>query len=434
MAERMLIRGARLVDPASDRDETVDVLVTDGIVTGVGAELDSSEAEVLDASGLILAPGLVDMHTHLREPGGEDRETVETGTRAAAAGGYTAVCAMANTTPVADDSAVIQEVRALAEEAGFCDVLPVGAITMGLEGERLTEMGEMAALGVRMFSDDGHCVPGSRLMRMAMEYSRAFDVILAQHAQDEALTEGWQMHEGPTASMLGLSGAPSEAEEIIVSRDLLLARLTGARIHFCHLSSKGSVEMVRGARSRGLRVTAEVTPHHLTFTDEELVGYDTNFKVNPPLRSAEDAAAALEALVDGTADAVATDHAPHAQVDKEAEFGLAANGISGLETALGVLLAAVGARRLTLARAIEALTTGPAGVLAGRSGRRDGSRGLTEGAPADIVVFDAGAIWTVTVEALASRGKNTPLLARELPGRVLLTVAGGRLAYRDAEA
>lgn len=428
MAERILIRGARLVDPASGRDEVTDVVVADGRVAEVGAASGAVAATVLDAQGLVLAPGFVDMHTHLREPGGEDRETIASGTRAAAAGGYTAICAMANTEPVADNAAVVQEVLARAAEAGFCEVLPVAAITMGLEGQRLSEMGELASHGVRMFSDDGHCVPSARVMRMAMEYSRAFDVILAQHAQDEDLTEGWQMHEGPTASLLGLSGAPSEAEEIVVSRDLLLARLTGARIHFCHLSSKGSVEMVRGARERGLRVTAEVTPHHLTFTDEDLVGYDTNFKVNPPLRSAEDRDALIEALAQGAIDVVATDHAPHAAQDKDKEFDQAPPGMIGLETALAAVLALVHDGRMPLARAIEAMSTRPARILG-----LDAQGGPVEaGSAANLVLFDPDAEWEVKAP-FVSRSSNSPWLGKTVRGRVVHTISGGRLSVRDGE-
>lgn len=426
MADRVLVRGARLVDPAGGRDEAGDVLVADGVIAGVGGGLSDAGATVIDASGLIVAPGFVDLHTHLREPGGEDRETVASGTRAAAAGGFTAVSAMANTDPVADNAAVIQEVLALGAEAGFCDVHPVGAITVGLEGQRITEMGEMAALGVRMFSDDGHCVPSSRVMRMAMEYSRAFGVVLAQHAQDEDLTEGWQMHEGPTASLLGLAGAPAEAEEIIVARDLLLARLTGAQVHFCHLSSAGSVDLIRDAKDRGLRVTAEVTPHHLTFTDEELAGYDTNLKVNPPMRSSADRDALIQALADGTIDVVATDHAPHAAQDKDKEFDQAPPGMIGLETALGAVLDLVHQGRLDLTRAVEALSTTPARIL----GLEDQGGPLVEGTAANLVAFDPDAEWVVAAP-FVSRSANSPFIDRTLKGRVVHTIYRGRATVLD---
>jgi dihydroorotase len=360
----------------------------------------------------------VDLHTHLRQPGGEDRETVESGTRAAAVGGYTAVCAMANTEPVADNAAVIQEVLSLGREAGFCDVHPVGAITMGLNGEALTEMGEMADLGVRIFSDDGHCVPSGRLMRMAMEYSKAFDVVMAQHAQDASLSEEWQMHEGPTSSLLGLTGTPGEAEEVVVSRDLLLARLTGARVHFCHLSSKGSVAMVREAKAAGLRVTAEVTPHHLTFTDEDLAGYDTNLKVNPPLRSAEDRDALRTGLADGTIDVVATDHAPHAVQDKDREFDQAPPGMIGLETALPAVLAQVHAGRMSLERAIEAMSSAPARILGSDQGA------VVVGSAANLAVFDADVEWVPELP-FTSLSANSGFIGRKMRGRVVHTFYRG---------
>ncbi len=423
MAEGFLLRGARLVDPASGRDELADVLIQDGAIAAVDApgkgDADGG-AESLDCDGLVVAPGFVDLHTHLREPGGEDRETVASGTRAAALGGYTAVSPMANTQPVADNAAVIQEVLALAADAGFCDVFPVGAITMGLAGESLTEMGEMASIGVRLFSDDGNCVSNPRLMRMAMEYSRAFDVVLAQHAQEPTLTEDWQMHEGPTSWLLGLAGAPSEAEEAIVSRDLLLARLTGARLHVCHVSTKGSVEMIRGTKSRGLRVTAEVTPHHLTFTDTDLVDYDTNFKMYPPLRSESDREALIEGLADGTIDAVATDHAPHAAQDKEKEFDQAPPGTIGLETALGAVLALVNEGRLTLPRAVEAMSTSPARIL----GAVEHGGPIEAGGAANLTVFDDNAEWVVE-PPFASLSPTSTFIGRTLRGQVVHTFYRG---------
>ena len=417
------------MDPASGRDQAADVLVEGAVVSSVdepGKGSAAGGARVLECDGLVLAPGLVDLHAHLREPGGEDRETVESGTRAAAVGGYTAVAAMANTEPVADDAAVIQEVLALGARAGHCEVFPVGAITKGLAGGALAEMGEMASLGVRIFSDDGHSVPNSRLMRMAMEYSRAFDVVIAEHAQDESLTEDWQMHEGPTSALLGLVGAPSEAEEIIVSRDLLLARLTGARIHFCHLSAAGAVEMVAAAKGNGLRVTAEVTPHHLTLTDVDLVEYDTNLKVNPPLRSAEDRQALIQALAAGAIDAVATDHAPHAVQEKDREFDQAPSGTIGLETALGAVLSLVYEERLTLLRAVEAMSTAPARILgaAGQGGP------VQAGCPANLVIFDPDATWIVQAP-FASLSANSAFIGRTVRGKVLHTMFKGKPVVSD---
>jgi dihydroorotase len=427
---KVLFRGARLVDPASGRDEGVDVLVTDGQVAGMGREASPTGATVLDCAGLILAPGLVDLHTHLREPGREDKETVETGSRAAAMGGFTAITAMANTEPVADNAAVIQEVLALAEKAGLCDVFPVGAVTRGLEGESLSDIGEMATAGVRMFSDDGKCVQRARVLRMALEYANAFDVIIAQHCEEESLAEGAQMHEGYYSSVLGLAGQPREAEEAIVARDLQLARLTRGRLHICHLSSAGSVELVRRARAEGLRVTAEATPHHLALTDEDLSGYDTNLKVNPPIRSEDDREALRAGIRDGTIDAVATDHAPHAVEEKEQEFDRAPPGTIGLETALAVSLTElVHSGAVPLVRVLEALSTAPARIL-----RAAGQGGPVEpGADANLVAFDPEAEWVVEAP-FASKSRNSAFIGRTVRGRVVHTMSRGELTVRDGKA
>jgi dihydroorotase len=385
----------------------------------------------LDAEGLVLAPGLVDLHTHLREPGREDKETVESGCRAAALGGFTAVAPMANTDPIADTAAVIHEVRALGIRAGLCDVVPVGAITRGLEGESMAEIGEMVEAGVRMFSDDGRSVPDARVLRNALTYARAFDgVVIAEHCEDASLTEGGQMHEGYHSSSLGLAGRPRESEEIVVARDLAVARLTGGRLHLCHLSSAGSVEMVRRAKADGLRVTAEVTPHHLVFTDEELLTYDTNFKVNPPLRTTEDREALRAGLADGTIDAVATDHAPHAVEEKEAEFDQAPPGTIGLETALAAVLThLVEAGAMSLPRAVEAMSTAPAGIL----GLGDHGGPIEPGRPANLVVFDPAAEWAVEAP-FASRSRNSAFLGRTLRGRVIHTLYRGELVVADGKA
>ena len=427
-----LLSGARLVDPASGRDEDADVRIADGMIAEVGAvgSLGGGLGDTLDCSGLVLAPGFVDMHTHLREPGGEVTETIESGTRAAALGGYTAVAAMANTDPVADSAAVIAEVEALADKAGWCEVFPVGAITRGLAGEQLVDMAEMAEMGVRMFSDDGHCVPEGRTMRMAMEYARIFDVVLAEHCEDVSLSEGWTMHEGPTSARLGLAGMPSEAEEVIVARDLMLARLTGARLHLCHLSTAGSVELVRRAKAEGLRVTAEVTPHHLALIDEDVDGYDTNRKMNPPLRTAEDRAAVATALADGTIDVVATDHAPHAEEAKEREFDHAPNGTIGLETALGVVLTELVEPGICdLPRAVESMSTAPARIL----GAADQGGPVEPGRTANLVVFDPAAEWTVSAP-FASRSANSAFLGKTLRGRVVHTFFRGEPVVRDGQA
>ena len=320
MPDRFLFRGIRVVDPAADHDAVVDVMVEDELVAQVGPGLASGTASVIDGAGLVMAPGLVDLHAHLREPGCEHKETVETGSRAAAAGGYTAVCAMPNTDPVADNVAVVAEVIALGDKAGLCDVHPAGAITRGLGGEALTDVAEMAEAGVRLFTDDHRSVQSSRVMRLALEYAKTFDVVISQHAQDDALTEGWQMHEGRHSALLGLTGYPAEGEEIVVARDIALVRLTGGRLHVTHVSAGQSVELIRRAMQARIPMTADVTPHHLTFTDADLATYDTNLKMNPPVRSEEHRDALRSALAEGLIDAVATDHAPHAPEEKEQEF------------------------------------------------------------------------------------------------------------------
>jgi dihydroorotase len=427
---KVLFRGARLVDPASGHDGVTDVLVEDSLVAEVGAGLEKNRADVLDCDGLVLAPGFVDLHAHLREPGREDKEIVETGARAAAVGGYTAVCAMPNTDPVADHVAVVLEVMALAEKAGLCDVFPAAAITKGLDGESLVEMGELAEAGVRLFTDDHRCVQSARVMRMALDYARAFDVVVSDHAQDEALSEGWQMHEGQYSALLGLTGAPSEAEEVIVARDLLLARLTSGRLHLTHLSAAGSVDAVRRAREQGTRVSADVTPHHLALADEDLVSYDTNMKVNPPLRSAEDRDALRKGLVDGALDAVATDHAPHAVEEKEQEFDRAPPGTIGLETALGVILGElVEPGLLPLSRAVEALSSVPASIL----GLDEHGGPITPGRHANVVVFDPDEEWVVGERPFASRGRNSAFLGRTLRGRVMHTLLRGEFTVREGQ-
>ncbi len=428
MADRTFLRGGRVIDPASDAEGIVGILIEDDTIAVVGEDAPAA-ATVLDCDGLIVAPGLVDLHAHLRQPGREDKETVETGCRAAAAGGFTAVAAMANTDPVADHVGVIQEVRGLAAQAGLCDVFPVGAITQGLAGEALAEMGELAAAGVRMFSDDGQCVPTARQLRMALQYARAFDVLIAEHCEDASLSEGTQMHEGYSSATFGLAGSPAEAEEIIVARDIALARLTHGRLHLCHLSGAASVELVRRAKASGLRVTAEVTPHHLVFVDEDLSSYETNLKVNPPLRSVDDRDALRAGLADGAIDAVATDHAPHAVEEKEAEFDQAPPGTIGLETALAaVLTELVEPGRLPLMRAVDALSASPAGIL----GASDHGGPVAAGRPANLTVFDPAAEWVVE-SPFASRSRNSAFLGRKLRGRVVHTLLRGEQTVADGK-
>ncbi len=428
---RILLKGARLVDPASGHDGGADVLIEDGTVVAVGASMAAKGADTLDCDGLVVAPGLVDLHTHLREPGREEAETIQTGTRAAALGGYTAVCAMPNTEPVTDHAGIVMEVLAQADKAGLCRVVPSAAITTGLQGETLVEMAELAELGVRLFTDDHRCIQSARVMRLALEYARAFDVVVSQHAEDETLSEGWQMHEGGYSALLGLRGAPRETEDVIVARDLLLARLTGGRLHLTHLSSAASVTAVAMARDEGTRVSADVTPHHLSFRDEDLVTYDTNLKVNPPLRSLEDRAALRAGLAAGTLDAVATDHAPHAEEDKEVEFDRARPGTTGLETALAVALTElVEPGIVPLPRVVEAMSTAPARILG-----LDGHGGPVEaGRPANLIVFDPAAEWVVGERPFATKGRNSAFLGRTLRGRVVHTLLEGELTVRDGEA
>ncbi len=411
--------GCRVVDPASGTDAVGNVTVDGTIVTAVGEQVEGTR---IDADGLVCAPGLVDLHTHLREPGHEDAETVATGTAAAAAGGYTAICAMANTDPVCDHAGVVEQVRRLARDAGRCDVFPVGAVTQGLAGERLAEIGAMAAIGVRCFSDDGMPIRSARVMRRALEYARTWDAVIANHAEEASLTEGAQMHEGDLSCLLGLGGWPAEAEQIMVARDLLLAQGLGARLHVPHVSTRGTVQLIREARARGARVTAEAAPHHFALTEESVTGYDPVFKVNPPLRTKDDVEAVREGLADGTIDAIATDHAPHAPEQKEQEWVSAPCGMLGLETALSVTLTElVDTGVLTLAQAIAALSTTPA-----RSRDLTGHGGpIAPGAPANLVLFDPEARWTVDPRALHSRSRNTPFAGRTLNGRVVHTLLRG---------
>jgi dihydroorotase len=429
LPSRVLFRGVRLVDPASGHDGVTDVLVEDEEVAALSSG-DRTGAEVLECDGLVMAPGLVDLHAHLREPGYEHKETVETGSRAAAAGGFTALCAMPNTDPVADNAAVVMEIRNLAEKAGLCDVHPAGAITRGLAGESLTDIAEMSQAGVRLFTDDHNCVQSSRVMRLALEYATAFDVVVAQHAQDAALTEGWQMHEGHYSALLGLAGAPSEAESIVVARDLALARLTGGRLHLTHVSAAESVELIGGGKERGMRVTADVTPHHLALMDEDLIGYDTALKVGPPLRAVDDREALRAGLQDGILDAVATDHAPHAVEDKDQEFDQAPPGTIGLETALAVILTFLVVPGLvSLPLAIDRMSVRPAAIL----GLADQGGPVLPGRPANLVVFDPAAVWTVGERPFNSLARNSAFAGRSLLGRVIHTVLRGAFTFRNGE-
>ncbi|HUX71400.1 MAG TPA: dihydroorotase [Cellulomonadaceae bacterium] len=422
-----LIRGGRPYG-----EDVADVLVRDGMVAAIGpdAAVGADGAVVVEADGCVVLPGLVDLHTHLREPGREDAETIETGTRAAALGGFTAVHAMANTSPVADTAGVVEQVWRIGRDSGWVDVHPVGAVSVGLAGEHLAELGAMAdsAAHVRVFSDDGKCVHDPVLMRRALEYVKAFDGVIAQHSQDPRLTEGSQMHEGEVSAQLGLAGWPSVAEEAIIARDVLLADHVGSRLHVCHLSTAGSVEIIRWAKARGIDVTAEATPHHLGLTDDLVRGYDPVFKVNPPLRTGADVEAVRAGVADGTIDIVATDHAPHTVEDKDCEWAAAAFGMTGLETALPVVqLTLVDTGRLSWRDVARTMSEAPA-----RIGRvTDQGRPVAVGEPANLLVWDPRGTRVVDPAAQATMSTNSPFRGRELPGHTVATFLRGRPTVLD---
>jgi dihydroorotase len=424
------LRGGRVLDPASGTDARLDVVVRDGRIVEVGTDVDTTGSEVVDVAGAWVTPGFVDLHVHLREPGFEDAEDVGTGTAAAAAGGFTAVCPMANTDPVTDSAAVAELVWRRGREVGLADVFPVGSITKGMRGTELTEQLELhrSAARVDCFSDDGLPVGDSLVMRRALQYATHVDAVICNHAQDPDLTEDAQMNEGSVSSVLGLPGWPREAEEVMIARDLILADGAGARLHVPHVSTAGSVELIRAAKARGVRVTAEVTPHHLVLEDEQVRSYDPVYKVNPPLRTRRDVEALRAALIDGTIDAVATDHAPHSPETKDQEWEHAPCGMLGLETAFAVLyteLVATGL--LDPLTAIARLTTGPASV------RDVGEHGgaLVAGAPAHLTVLDPETRWQVDPRALHSRSRNSPFVGRPLTGRPVHTLLRGRFTLRD---
>jgi dihydroorotase len=426
MTQDWLIKGARLLG-----GEPADVLVADGLITETGPGLDAPGAQRLDADGLIMLPGLVDLHAHLREPGREDAETVATGTAAAALGGFTAVHAMANTEPVADTAGVVEQIWRLGRQGGRCDVHPVGAVTVGLGGSQLAELGAMAdsPARVRLFSDDGRCVHDAVLMRRALEYVKAFGGVIAQHAQEPRLTNGAQVNEGEISARLGLTGWPAVAEEAIIARDCLLAAHVGSALHVCHVSTAGSVEIIRWAKSKGWQVTAEVTPHHLLLTEDLAAGYDPVFKVNPPLRTAEDVAALRAGLADGTIDCVATDHAPHPLEDKETEWEAAAFGMTGLETALRVVHeAVVEPGLLDWAGVADRMSARPAAI-----GRLSGHGRLQPGEPAGLVLYDPAPREAVDPAEHASKSRNTPFAGMVLPGRVMATFLRGKPTVLDGK-
>lgn len=442
----VLIAGCRIIDPASKADIVGNILIAGGKV----ARISSSSIEApedcieIEARGLIACPGFIDIHCHLREPGFEDKETIASGSRAAAKGGYTTVCCMPNTEPPLDNAALVESIKARSIAEGLVRLVPIGCLTRGRKGKELSEMAEMVAAGVAGFSDDGDSVSNPRLMRHAMEYSRKFDLPIIEHCEDAELAEGGVMNEGLVSIRLGLRGIPNAAEDVVVARDIALAELTGARLHIAHISTAGSVDLVRRAKEKGLRVTAEVTPHHLVLTEDRVMGvsrlmrvgpqglsedaYDTFAKVNPPLRSEADRAALVGGLKDGTIDAIATDHAPHTWMDKACEFGHAAFGISSIETAFGVLLGLVQSRQISLPLLISKLTYGPAQII---ESSNSGLGRLSEGSPADIVIFALDKKWKVDPEAIVSKGKNNPYVGMDLQGKVMTTIFDGRVVYRN---
>jgi dihydroorotase len=446
MTDNLLIKNARLIDPSTGADATGHLLVQDGRIAATNAVDDAGDALVIEASGLVLSPGFIDLHTHLREPGGEDKETIATGTAAGVRGGFTTLCCMPNTTPTIDTATVVEFIAHQAREAGLVRVLPFAAVSVGSQGKELTDMEELARAGVVGFTDDGAPVATGHLMQSALLYAGQLGLPIMDHCEDHGIAQGLGVNEGWVSSRLGLAGYPAAAEESIMARDIALAEMTGGHFHVAHVSTAGSVEQVRRAKAKGLRVTAEVTPHHMTMSEEWVLGtrgrvevgaplaataYDTRAKVSPPLRSLGDQAALIEALRDGTIDAIATDHAPHTFGDKAVPFDEAAVGISVLETAFGSLMGLVHAGRIDLLTLLHRLTVGPASVL-GPSYAALAT--LAVGTPADLVLFDPEEEWEVVPETFVSKGKNTPLAGERLKGRVKLTIAQGQIAYDGLNA
>jgi dihydroorotase len=425
MSGTILIRGGRIIDPSRGGDGIADLLLSGGRVEGVGHNIPAGDGvTVVDAAGKVVAPGLIDLHVHLREPGQEDIETVASGAMAAAAGGFSAVCAMPNTDPVTDNQAAVGFIVSQAQRAGKARVYPIGAVSLGQKGQQLAEFGELVGAGAVAVSDDGKPVVSSHLMRTALEYAKTFGIPVADHCEDPTLAQGGAMHEGIVSTRLGLKGVPAAAEEIMVARDIILAELTGGHVHLCHMSTRGSVELIRRAKEKGLRVTAEACPHHFSLTHERCEGYDTNAKMNPPLREAADREAIREGLRDGTIDVIATDHAPHHYDAKEREFDDAPNGIIGLETALGLAITElVDTGVLTLSELVRRMSTTPARIFNLPGGT------LAVGAPADVVVFDPAVEWEVQPGTFFSKSRNTPFAGRRLHGRADLTIVRGEIVF-----
>jgi dihydroorotase len=422
---QLLIKNGRVIDPASGTDMLADVLTQDGVIAAAGANLEASGAEVFDATGLIVAPGFIDMHVHLREPGFEHAETIETGARAAAAGGFTSICCMPNTLPVNDNATVTSYIIERARKLAITNVFPIGAITKNSAGEELSAIGSMKAAGVVAISDDGRPVMNARVMRRAMEFARSFNLPVIDHCEDLNLSAGGDMHEGYESVRLGLRGIPASSEDVMVARDILLAQVTGARFHVAHISTRNSIAIVAYAKQRGLPVTCEVTPHHFALTDAQMLPYDSNFKMKPPLRTAGDIAALLDGMVAGAVDVIATDHAPHPGSEKMQEFEKCPFGIIGLETALGLSLEhLVHTGKIPLTRLIAILTTGPAGVLHLNRGT------LALGAPADITIFSTDMQWTYDVNQSLSKSRNSPFDGHTFRGGPVATIVNGAIVWR----
>jgi dihydroorotase len=420
---RILIKNGRIVDPANNIDATRDLLIEDGKIAEIGEAINAPDAELIDASGLLVTPGLVDMHVHLRDPGLEYKEDIVSGTRSAAAGGVTSIACMPNTSPVIDNLAICRYVISKAQEQGSANVFPIGSITRGLKGETLSEMGELKEGGCVAFSDDGVPVVSSELMRRGFEYADTFNAPIISHAEDLSLVAGGVMNDGPVATELGLKGIPWVAEDAMTARDIMLAEFTGGRLHMAHVSTRGSVELVRLAKARGVRVSCEATPHHFTLTDDAVRGYDTNAKMNPPLRSQADVDAVRAGLADGTIDAIATDHAPHHIDEKNVEFAIAMNGIVGLETMLPLTLKLVEDGVIDLNRAIALMSCQPAAVLGIERGT------LGRGAVADIALIDPELKWEVVPEKLLSKSKNTPFGGWKMKGAAVKTLLAGKIVF-----
>ena len=427
----LLIYGGHIIDPGQGVDRIGSLLVTEGKISWLGEEGTTPpqpDYEILHAQGLIVCPGFIDLHCHLRQPGFEDKETIATGTQAAARGGFTTVCCMPNTEPPLDNQATVDYVKEIAVKESVIRVLPIGCISKGRKGNELAKMGEMASAGVVAFSDDGEPVMSSHLMQRALEHGCALGLPVIDHCEDKTLTTGGLMNEGFISKRLGLRGMSAAAEENIVARDLALAELAGAHLHIAHTSTEGSVDLIRRAKEKGIRVTAEVTPHHLTLTEEKVIGYNTNAKVNPPLRTEQDTQALIQRLKDNVIDIIATDHAPHTEADKRCDFDIAVFGISGLETALGSLMSLVHNGQLTMAALITKLTCEPARIIGNKYGKLGT---LTVGAPADIAILDPNMNWVVDTNDFASKGKNTPWAGSVLKGKVMATIFQRKLVYKD---